>query len=299
MLASDSVDIFDPGNPNQEAEGIINDAFDEMDQAGKDAAAAAASTPKEELPSGDSRKSSLSSSLRKSSLDVAEVDAKNIQPNDLRDLVAPSLAADNNSSVDREEEEVVVPSEKKSSIISEGGEDPFDTSAFDADAFDAFESRFESTELGKAAVKSADPFASPYKSAKGPSDDSKNAFDSFEPFVPKQPENTPFHQPKKSAKAPKVKKDSFEDSFDSDGDEDSEAEENIKIVIRAKMKDSGDADGNEPPAIGKYVCFVFQSFLTIYIHFSSTTPTATQVTASPSSTTTSKCRKWNRRRGSS
>lgn len=257
------MDIFDPGNPNQEAEGIVNDAFDEMDQAGKASAAAAASSKPEKEPEEADilRKDSLTaaSSQRKSSLDVSEVDAKNIQPNDLRDLVAPNMAADNSSSVDREEEEPVGLTQKKSSIIEEseaGGEDPFDTSAFDADAFDAFESRFESTELGKAAIKSADPFASPYKSAKGPSsEDSKNAFDSFaEPFVPKQPENTPFHQATKAtkpAKAPKVKKDSFEDSFDSDGDEDSEAEENIKIVIRAKMKDSADADGNEPPAIGK------------------------------------------------
>src|SRR5699024_9189068 len=88
-----------------------------------------------------------------------------------------------------------------------------------------------------------DPFASPYRTAKASADE-KDGFDTFEPFVPKQPENTPF----KVAK-PKKKKDSFEDSdFDDDDDDDDEGEENIRIVIRAKMKDGEDAGAD---ALGK------------------------------------------------
>lgn len=211
-----SIDIYDVGNPNLDAEGIINDAFDEIDKQDDKVVLA-----------------------RKDSVEVTEVESSYIQPNDLRELVEPIEEME----ISAEPSDICIEiSENKAG----GDDDPFDTSAFDSKAFDELESRFEATETGETGGSiGVDPFASPYHSAKVPInvDDDNNEFDSFEPFVPKQPENTPY-------KVPKPKKDSFEDSDYSDDSED----ENIKIVIKAKMKDPGQSSLN---TIGKkYICYI-------------------------------------------
>lgn len=245
-MITGSMDIYDVGNPNVEAEGIINDAFDSIDKQEVE-------TMKEVPPVVESPLAHSGESLvRKTSLDVCEVEANNIQPNDLRELVEPNEDEVFSTVGDTEKTIVVEDDPDEYQITTEvvdqqevpiNSTDPFDTSAFDSDAFDAFESRFEATEMqSELKTDTVDPFASPFKTAKP--GDNTNAFDSFEPFIPKQPENTPFH-----SKARPKKKDSFEDS--DDDDDDSEEEENIKIVIRAKMKDASDT-GSTAPVIGKW-----------------------------------------------
>lgn len=200
-IGGDSIDIDFVGNPNKEATGFVNTAFDEVDKQVEDL----------EMKKRDS-------------VDIAEVQNDNIHPNTVRVLVADEEANPKN------EQEVT------------NNADPFDTSAFDSKAFEAFESRFETAE-SRVKSTSADPFASPFKTATKSSDSGKNEFDTFEPFVPKQPENTPFRVPKK-------KKDSFEDS-DSDFDDDDE-EDNLRIVIKAKMKDSSDTSNTGLGKFSKY-----------------------------------------------
>ncbi|XP_054160700.1 uncharacterized protein LOC128958791 [Oppia nitens] len=112
--------------------------------------------------------------------------------------------------------------------ITDCGKDPFDTSDFDSAAFDAFANKFESSGTADNSVSSYDPFASPLKSisSKQKTDESDtDAFDIFDPFSRssmKAPKNTPA----------KGYRDASKDSFD---DEDSD---NLKIVIRAKVKEN-------------------------------------------------------------
>lgn len=228
-MISTSIDINYVGNPNEQAEGIVNVAFEELDKS-----------------KADSDEAVLS---RKDSLDVAEVECENIQPNSLRELVNSDVQLD-----DGETNSMEVDSElntKEDSRRESTKSDPFDTSAFDSQAFDAFESRFKATTI-HITTSGDDPFASPFKTAKK-SDNEKNEFDSFEPFVPKQPENTPF-----KAQKPKKKKDSFEDS-DSDFDDDDDEEDNLKIVIKAKMK--------EPSDSGTGLCKFYKYCLSSSSHF--------------------------------
>lgn len=201
-----SIDIDEIGEPNASAQGIDNDAFDEVDQT---------------QPSLE----------RKHSIDIAPVDSRNVQPANLRKLIEKydNDNDDNNNNNAEEPEEV----------------------KFDSEAFDAFDSEFEAKEIGTTVNEltqeniTADPFASPFK-IKGPAktedqedDDKVNAFDStFEPVLPKQPENTPYKVATKPLK--KKKKDSFEDSSDDDDDDDSEPEENLRIVIHERKKPSAE-----------------------------------------------------------
>lgn len=130
------------------------------------------------------------------------------------------------------------------------GRDPFDTSDFSfepaADAvpitdnatFDAFSSRFDSSQQRQAdAGGSHDPFASPAHLAGKAADESGAGFDSFDPFSTahiKPPKNTPI----------KVQREVSNDSFSSDDDDE---QENIKVVIKAKMRDTGAAGRNALP----------------------------------------------------
>lgn len=200
------------GQPNVNAKGIVNDAFDELDK-DKETKIMDESLDDKEL-------------IKKLSVDISEVVIDNIQPSSLRELVTNTVD-DISENADIE--------------AKEDGKDPFDTSGFDSEAFEAFESRFESTDIdNKKSKNKDDPFASPFKSNVAV-DSTKNEFDSFEPFVPKQPENTPYKMPKK----PKKKKDSFEDSdSDFDDDDDDEPEETFRIVIRAKTKDTNQSNQN-------------------------------------------------------
>ena len=230
------MDIFDVGNPNTTAEGIVNDAFDEIDKLDKTEATKVIKEPEPVIEHVESEM------VRKTSLDVCEVESDNIQPNDLRELVEPiqEMLNDESDMIEKIDSQIVENVDEQKEINPKNAEDPFDTSAFDSDAFDAFESRFEAADtLNDRKTISDDPFASPYKTSKS-NDNEKNVFDTFEPFIPKQPENTPF-------KAKPKKKDSFEDS---DFDDDSE-EENIRIVIRAKMKDTSQTDTGVA-TIGKF-----------------------------------------------
>ena len=205
------------GQPNVNAQGIINDAFnDEQDN----------------NPESQSKKDiDERATDRMSSVDIAEVAIENLQPNSLRELI------DNNMDYQAQTTDGDEPSLES--------KDPFDTSGFDSKAFEAFESRFEATDKSEKIVRiEDDPFASPYKTAKSNAinQDGIGGFDTFEPFVPKQPENTPY----KVAKKPKKKRDSFEDSdsFDDDGDDDDEPEESFRIVIRAKNNDTNHSEAN-------------------------------------------------------
>lgn len=196
------------GKPNVNAEGIVNDAFDEQD--------------KETKIMDEIDDKNL---VKKLSVDISEVVIDNIQPSSLRELVTNTVD-DITENADLEAKEDI--------------KDPFDTSGFDSEAFEAFESRFESTNVDNKKSKSKDdPFASPFKS-NVTVDSTKNEFDSFEPFVPKQPENTPYKIPKK----PKKKKDSFEDSDSDFDDDDDEPEETFRIVIKAKTKDTNQSNQN-------------------------------------------------------
>ncbi|KPM10255.1 Adaptor complexes medium subunit-like protein [Sarcoptes scabiei] len=189
--------------PSENIEGIVNDAFDEHDDL-------------EQYEQSDDVEKKF-----KTSIDISEVQIDNIQSKELRDLI------DNSNDDDYQLHSEAI---KKSS-------DPFDTSAFDSEAFDAFQSRFEATnQKTNPSNTTDDPFASPYKTVKLSSIDDEKTFDTFEPFVPKQPENTPF----KAAKKARKKKDSFEDSsFDDDDDDDDK--ENFRIIINEnKTIDSDD-----------------------------------------------------------
>ncbi|OTF84205.1 hypothetical protein BLA29_003863, partial [Euroglyphus maynei] len=212
MDHSDSFDLNYVGQPNVNAQGIINDAFhDEQDN-------------KPESPQSKSMENEPTE--RKSSVDVAEVTIENLQPNSLRELVEDNV----DFPAQTTDGEELPTSESK---------DPFDTSGFDSKAFEAFESRFEATD-NEEKIKN-DPFASPFKTAKSSAEqDGIGGFDTFEPFVPKQPENTPY----KVAKKPKKKRDSFEDSDSFDDDDDDEPEESFRIVIRAKNNDTNQSGAN-------------------------------------------------------
>lgn len=243
----DSEDMADVGEPNQNAQGIDNDAFCEHEV--------------DDSPAVDPEND------RKASIEVVQVESDNIQPSILRMLVepnsdqdsnAPSVQArtdaDNNETVDHEETgDVTLPVE-----TDQEAADPFDTSSFDAKAFDAFNTRFES-DSGSTTAVAVDPFASPFKTATN-KDSNLNEFDtSFsEPFLPKQPDNTPFKKPNKK------KKDSFEDSDFSDDDDDEQ--DNLRIVIKAKMKDT---DGTDVKSLGKLlfqVKLVFSIFCFQQLH---------------------------------
>nr|XP_046913121.1 protein stoned-B-like isoform X1 [Dermatophagoides farinae] len=219
---NDSLDLNYVGQPNVNAQGIINDAFnDEQDN----------------NPESQSKKDiDERATDRMSSVDIAEVAIENLQPNSLRELI------DNNMDYQAQTTDGDEPSLES--------KDPFDTSGFDSKAFEAFESRFEATDKSEKIVRiEDDPFASPYKTAKSNANnqDGIGGFDTFEPFVPKQPENTPY----KVAKKPKKKRDSFEDSdsFDDDGDDDDEPEESFRIVIRAKNNDTNQSEANSNLAL--------------------------------------------------
>ena len=212
MDRSDSLDLNYVGQPNVNAQGIINDAFnDEQDKS-----------------ESQIEKTDKEATERKLSVDIAEVAIENLQPNSLRELV------DNNMDFQEQTADI-------EESIHESN-DPFDTKGFDSKAFEAFESRFEATDNKEKIVRiDDDPFASPYKTAKSNADqDGSGGFDTFEPFVPKQPENTPY----KVAKKPKKKKDSFEDSDSFDDDDDDEPEESFRIVIRAKNNDTQRSEAN-------------------------------------------------------
>ncbi|XP_075681280.1 stoned B isoform X3 [Dermatophagoides pteronyssinus] len=217
MDRSDSLDLNYVGQPNVNAQGIINDAFnDEQDKS-----------------ESQIEKTDKEATERKLSVDIAEVAIENLQPNSLRELV------DNNMDFQEQTADI-------EESIHESN-DPFDTSGFDSKAFEAFESRFEATDNKEKIVRiDDDPFASPYKTAKSNADqDGSGGFDTFEPFVPKQPENTPY----KVAKKPKKKKDSFEDSDSFDDDDDDEPEESFRIVIRAKNNDTQRSEANSNLAL--------------------------------------------------
>ncbi|KAI1295528.1 Protein stoned-B [Halotydeus destructor] len=131
------------------------------------------------------------------------------------------------------------------------GRDPFETSEVsiepvtdalpitDNTAFDAFSSRFDSTSQHKV-DDSVDAFSSPLHVSRdttgAPSTDVSTGFDSgFDPFNTDHilpPKNTPI----------KLKKELSNDSFSSD--EEDERQE-IKIVIKAKMRDAGGEGSNK------------------------------------------------------
>jgi len=113
--------------------------------------------------------------------------------------------------------------------ITDCGKDPFDTSEFDSAAFDAFATKFDQTAGTADNSSSYDPFASPLKSISKKQDDTESdGFDIFDPFARpslKTPKNTPA----------RIAKESSKDSFDDD------ESDNLKIVIRAKMKENVDS----------------------------------------------------------
>lgn len=125
--------------------------------------------------------------------------------------------------------------------LTDCGKDPFDTSDFDSAAFDAFATKFDSTSGTADNSTSYDPFASPMKSITKSKDvsESDDIFDIFDPFSrpsTKTPKNTPMK---------KSKTDQERDSFDDD------EQDNLRVVIRAKMKDSSGAD--IVPTLGELV----------------------------------------------
>jgi hypothetical protein len=135
--------------------------------------------------------------------------------------------------------------------ITDCGKDPFDTSEFDSAAFDAFATKFDSTSGAGTADNSTasyDPFASPLRSAKKAAttattaaDDSTEAdvFDIFDPYASRSAIKAPKNTPAKSIK------DTQKDSFDEYGED----SDNLRIVIRAKMKENiGDSKG---PQLGQ------------------------------------------------
>ena len=259
---SSSIDIYEIGNPNANAEGIINDAFEDKEQEPKPMPSIQMEKEEEE----EEKQLQSSVMARKKSLEVCEVESNYIQPNDLRELVEPNqsvTSAEENVEADENEtiEEGIISSKTNSqsvvvtelvdekSATEKKSTDPFDTSVFDSEAFDAFETRFEATDIHHTDTTHGvdDPFASPYRTSKSINNNNeKNVFDNFEPFIPKQPENTPF-------KSKPKKKDSFEDS--SCSEDDSDSDENIHIVIKAKMKDN--ADVGSTPIMGQYFYFSF------------------------------------------
>ena len=187
--------INDVGQPNENAVGIINDAFDDA---------------------------TIEHDIHEQKLPSENIEEP--QPQDVNEETQEVYEPMNT---------VEPPNEIEAEMIHE---DPFDTSKFDSAAFDRFNETFESQTTETKTKTTFDPFASPLKSIKKGKDEEQSGFDSFDPFSKpnfKVPKNTPL----KTAKV--ESKDSFDDYDDN---------ENIKIVIRAKMKDKIDSGNNAIPA---------------------------------------------------
>ena len=200
--------INDVGQPNENAVGIINDAFD-------DGTIEHGIQHEQQLPSEN----------------IEEPQDVNEEPQDVNE--EPQDVNEETQEVYEPMNTVEPPNENEAEMIHE---DPFDTSMFDSVAFDRFNENFESQTTKTKTKATYDPFASPLKSVKKGKDEEQSGFDSFDPFSKpnfKVPKNTPL----KTAKV--ESKDSFDDYDDN---------ENIKIVIKAKMKDKIDSGNNAIPA---------------------------------------------------
>ena len=210
------------GQPNKDAVGIVNDAFDEnineepaaqADEYGL-AAEADISAVDESTGTGSER-SDATNALHSGSVTHTTTGAETVA---------------NTMTFATSDSGVAVASNLDD--LTDCGKDPFDTSDFDSAAFDAFATKFDSTAGTADNSTSYDPFASPMKSIPKSKDvsESDDIFDIFDPYTrpsTKTPKNTPMKM---------TRTEQERDSFDDD------EQDNLRIVIRAKMKDSSGSD---------------------------------------------------------
>ena len=227
------------GQPNKDAVGIINDAFDEP-------------LP-EDVPNALINTSQGDDFYGSGEADVSVVD-ESVTGSERSDatnaLHTGSLATHETTGAETAASAVTFGATDSGVAIASNlddltdcGKDPFDTSDFDSAAFDAFATKFDATaETGDNSGASAyDPFASPMKSVpKGKDDSEADVFDIFDPYASRPATKTPKNTPMKICRT-----DQDKDSFDDD------EPDNLRIVIRAKMKSNTGADGDIIPSLGK------------------------------------------------